>query len=418
MDGRYVYQQITREPGRVSSNAADATLPQSPYELTQRAAQVLQHHDRPANVDTAIRTLEQALKLDQRYAPAHAYLADAYRRKNAANPDPQWMRLAAEGARRALELNPDLALGHTAQGFVDFDGGRFADAETRWRRAIELDPLNPMPYVGLGVGYAAQRRDEEAEAALQEAVKRRGSDWRPDSELASFYFRRGRYSDAAATWEAARALAADNAIVWRNLGAAYFQLGRYEDAAGAFQRSLEITPTAATYTNLGTLRFYQGRYNDAVPAFEKAVALGANRSLYWGNLADAYRWAPGRRSESIDAYSRAIALLREEVTKQPAAFELRSRLATYLVKADQPKAALEIIGDIERESKLPPQVLMHLTMIHELAGNRERALQRLQQALKAGFPAKELANEPELTALRADPRYHRVIAPLPPPEKG
>ena len=81
-------------------------------------------------------------------------------------------------------------------------------------------------------------------------------------------------------------------------------------------------------------------------------------------------------------------------------------------------AGVEIIGDIEGESKLTPQVLMHLTMIHELAGNRERALQRLQQALKAGFPAKELANEPELTALRAAPRYHRVIAPLPPPEKG
>ena len=129
--------------------------------------------------------------------------------------------------------------------------------------------------------------------------------------------------------------------MWRNLGAAYFQLDRYDEAASAFQRALEIAPTAATYTNLGTLRFYQGRYHDAVPAFEKAVELGANRSLYWGNLADAYRWAPGRRADSIAAYERAITLLREEAAKQPTVVELRSRLATYLVKSNQTAAALD-----------------------------------------------------------------------------
>jgi Flp pilus assembly protein TadD len=123
------------------------------------------------------------------------------------NPDPQWGRLAAESARRALELNPDLALAHTAQGFVDFDASRFADAEVRWRRAIEMDPQAPMPHLGLGIGYAAQRCNQEAESALKEAVNLKGADWRFDSELASFYFRGGRYADAAASFEAARTLA-------------------------------------------------------------------------------------------------------------------------------------------------------------------------------------------------------------------
>jgi serine/threonine protein kinase/Flp pilus assembly protein TadD len=385
----------------------------SPYELTQRAAQLLQRQDRPGNVDSAIQALEAALKGDQNYAPAHAYLADAYRRKNSFNPDPQWSRLAAEGARRALELNPDLAIAHTAQGFVDFDGGRLAEAAARWRRAIELDPQAAMPHLGLGMGYAAERRDQEAESAFKEAVRLKGSDWRPDSELASFYIRRSRYADAAASYERARELAPDNTIVWRNLGAAYFQLQRYDDAASAFQRSLEIAPSAATYTNLGTLRFYQGRYHDAVPAFEKAVELGANRSLYWGNLADAYRWAPGRRPDSISAYERAISLLRDEAAKQPTMVELRSRLATYLAKSNQAQAALQTIEDVEREPKLTAQVQMHLTMVHELAGNRGRALHWLEQAVKGGFSVKEIANEPELTTLRADARYHRLVAALP-----
>jgi serine/threonine-protein kinase len=406
---------ISRQRGPTVTSSATSALPHSPYELTQRAAQLLQRQDRAENVESAIQALEEALKLDQGYAPAHAYLADAYRRRNSTNPDPQWARLAAEGARRALELNPDLALAQTAQGFIDFDAGRYAEAETYWRRAIELDPQHPMPHLGLGMGYAAQRRDQEAESALKEAVKLRGSDWRPDTELASFYIKRSRYQDAATAYEAARALAPDNTIIWRNLGAAYFQLGRYDDAAVAFQRALEIAPTAATYTNLGTLRFYQGRYHDAVPAFEKAVELGANRSLYWGNLADAYRWAPGRRGDSIAAYQRAIVLLREEIVRQPSTIELRSRLATYLVKSNQSNEALETIKDIEHEPTLTAQTLMHLTMVYELAKNRGSALGSLEQAVKAGYPVKEIANEPELTALRADPRYYRLVAALPTP---
>jgi serine/threonine-protein kinase len=399
-----------RESETTIQTAPEGTAPpQTPYELTQRAAQLLQRQDRPGNVDSAIQTLEQVLKGDANFAPAHAFLAEAYRRRNSTNPDPQWARLAAEGARRALELNPDLALAHTAQGFVDFDAGRYADAERRWRRAMELDPNSAMPYVGLGMAFAAQTRDLEAEAALQEAVKRRGSDWRPDSELGTFYLRRGRYEAAAKAWESARELAADNTILWRNLGAVYFQLERYDDAASAFQRSLEIAPSAAAYTNLGTLRFYQGRYHDAVPAFEKAVELGANRSLYWGNLADAYRWTPGRRGDSIGAYDRAIALLREDIKKQPAVVELRSRLAVYLVKSNRADEAVSLIKELGNEPSLTTPVLIHLTIVNELAKDRDSALKWLERALKAGYSEKELANEPELASLRADSRYHRLL---------
>ena len=408
---QYWHQRPTAAPPSASAaNNGAALQPQSPHELTQRGAQLLQRPDRPENIEQAIGLLEEALRLQPRHASAHAYLADAYRRKNGSNPDPQWARLAAESARRALELSPDLALAHSMQGFVHYDNGRFSEAEAEWRRAIELDPTSPFPYLGLGSGYAAQRRDSEAESQLREAVKRRGSDWRPDGELGSFFIRRGRFSEALASYEAARQLAPDNTIVWRNIGAAYFQLERYEDAAAAFQRSLEILPSAAVYTNLGTLRFFQGRYHDAVPAFEKAVELGANRALYWGNLADAYRWAPGRRGESLAAYDRAVALLRDDVAKQPSNPELKTRLAAYLVKSRRPKEALDVIADIERSEGLPSPVLKQLALVQELAGNRERALHFVDRALQAGYSAKEIANDPELTTLRADMRYHAIVA--------
>ena len=122
-----------------------------------------------------------------------------------------------------------------------------------------------------------------------------------------------RYDEALALWEEALKITPDNVIVLRNLGGAYFSVGRYDQAASILQRALEVRPVAAIYTNLGTLRFYQGRYADAVAAFEKSVELGAGNHLYWGNLGDGYRWAPGRRNEAPAAFRRAIALIEERI---------------------------------------------------------------------------------------------------------
>jgi hypothetical protein len=61
---------------------------------------------------------------------------------------------------------------------------------------------------------------------------------------------------------------------------------------------------------------------------------------------------------------------------------------------------------------LTSQALYRLTVVYEVAGDRPRALAALERALKAGYPAKELANEPELIGLRADAHYHRLIDTL------
>ena len=72
-------------------------------------------------------------------------------------------------------------------------------------------------------------------------------------------------------------------------------------------------------------------------------------------------------------------------------------------------AALKEISGVEGRADLNSQIWYRLTVIHELAGDRAAALGGLDQALKAGYPAKDLPNEPELVALRADARYHRIV---------
>jgi len=391
------------------TSSAVASEPEGAYALTRSAAALLSRSDRDGNADRAITQLERVLTEDPNSAIAHAHLASAYLRKQQTNPDPQWMHLARENAQRAIALNADLAAGHTAIGFVHLEAGERKEAAAAFRRAAELDPVNPFPHIGLAINFAAQSQDAAAEAAFGKGVQLGSQEWRAHSEFAQFYFRRGRYPAASSHWETALKLTPDNVLVLRNLGAVYYLLGRHDEAASILQRALEVRPTASTYTNLGTLRFFQGRYTDAVVAFEKAVELGANNHNFWGNLGDGYRWAPGRRSDAAAAYRRASELIQQQMASKQGDSDLESRHAVYLVKLGDTPAALKTIEGVEVRPNLTPQILFRTAVVFELAGVRDRALTSLRRALEAGYAVADVVSDPELTALRADARYHRIL---------
>jgi tetratricopeptide (TPR) repeat protein/predicted Ser/Thr protein kinase len=392
-----------------SAPSAVVAEPVGVYELTQAAAALLARPDREGNADAAIARLERALVQDPKSAIAYAHLASAYLRKQQMTPDPQWMKLARENAQLAIDLNADLAAGRSAMGFVHLQASERKQADAEFRRAIELDPLNPLPLIGLGLNFVAQGQDASAEAAFRKAIKVGPQEWRTHGEFAQFYFQRARYTEAVAHWEESLKLTPDNIVVLRNLGAAYFVAGRPDEAASILQRALEVRPAAPIYTNLGTIRFFQGRYTDAVAAFEKAVELTASNHLFWGNLGDGYRWAPGRRQDAPAAYRRALELIEQQISKQDGDANLESRRAVYLVKLGERDTAVATIERVVNQPNLTAQILYRVTTVFELAGLRERALASLERALKAGYAVKDLATEPEFTALRNDARYHRLV---------
>ncbi len=187
-------------------------------------------------------------------------------------------------------------------------------------------------------------------------------------------------------------------------------LDRYEDAASSFQRALEIEPTARIYTNLGTARFFQGRYAEAVTAMQKALDLnGGTRSLYWGNLADAYRWAPGQKAKSIDAYGHAIALARQEMQAAPGDTDLSASLAVYLAKAGDRGGAMQQLDVLKKLENLTANARFQAALAYEILGRRDAALASLEGAIKAGYSSREVRNEPELVSLRADPRFQPLL---------
>ena len=89
--------------------------------------------------------------------------------------------------------------------------------------------------------------------------------------------------------------------------------------------------------------------------------------------------------------------------------DLKSRRGLYLIKMGDKARALDEANIVAARSNLTAQMHYRLAVIYELGGDRTRALASLQQALTAGYAVKDLANEPELTSMRADARYHRLL---------
>lgn len=391
---------------------ARKAAPIDSYILYREGQAFLSRYDRKGNLDHAIEDFQKVLARDDHHAAAHAALAKAYWLKlQGESKDPIWLDRALNMARRAVELDDDLAMSWVSLGLVNFSKGQLDDAARNFNQALRLEPLNADADYGLARVYEAQKNAPAAESAYRKAIA-----IRPDrlyyDELGSLYYRTGRTGEAIRAFQKSIELAPDSFRGYRNLGAAYYAKGDLAQAATQFQRALQIQPDSTLYGNLGNLYFAQGFYQQAVEAFEKALAMpgGANSYLQWGNLGDACRWTPDKKERAREAYLRGIQLIREELRSKPDDVTLGSRLALYLAKRGDHDEALKELARLEATPGKDARVYNRMLVAYEVMGVRDKALAALDLALRGGFPIEELRADPELLGLRGDPRYHELIA--------
>ena len=189
---------------------------------------------------------------------------------------------ALETARRAVELEPDSATYLCTLARLLRRDGQLEEALRHLRQAVEADPLEPLVYYELGQVMAARREDGRALAAYQRALELepRAEFYR---EAATVLARRGRFTDAIASLQAALAQDPDQAE-WRNqYGELLEQQGNLAQAQDEYRRAIRLEPRHPLYhRNLGVLLKKQARYDEAVESLQKALQLKPD-------YADAYR---------------------------------------------------------------------------------------------------------------------------------
>ena len=389
---------------------ATVIVPQNAADWTRLGRGYLRRYDQKGNLDLAIDAFTKAIALNPKAAAAYAGLSESYLQKDSLTPDAQLVRQSVESGHQAVNLNPDLAASHAALGLALLRAKQPEDGHREILKALDLEPTNLSALRGLGEYQMSKGEATQAEATYRRALQAAPSEWIAAQLLGRSLFAQAKYAEALAIWEAADRQTPDNVQILRNLGAVYQVLERNDEAAAALQRALAIEPTATVYSNLGTLRYFQGRYSDAAAAFEKAVDLNATFFLYWANLGDAYRWIPGSSEKARQAFARAISLVEDRLRSAPDDPDLRTRLAMYLAKQGDTARAAQELKRWKDSAKVTPSSHFRALIVHEVSGDRDAALRALDAALRAGYATRDIQNEPELTKLRSDPRYHRILA--------
>lgn len=141
--------------------------------------------------------------------------------------------------------------------------------------------------VGLITGCAGSHRPSAKTAFVQplERVQHGGTEAQAKYELGRYYYGQRRSEQAQRALEEALALDAAHSRASNVLGVIYASQGRYDDAQTQFKRALEREPHAAhLHSNLGYAYLLQGRNADALASFEEALRLEPQSDRAGANL--------------------------------------------------------------------------------------------------------------------------------------
>lgn len=195
-------------------------------------------------VQRSIAEFQSAIALDPQYAPAHAALARAYSLAPVvgAMTSMESMPKARDAALRTIELDPNLASGHTTLGFVkahyEFD---WPGAEREYLRALALNPNDAYAHLFYSNSYLSPL---------------------------------GRHAEAIEEMQKAIAIDPFSAPVQSFLGRTYIWARQFDKALAQFQKCADMFPGfAIDHERLAQLYAFLGRFADAIAEDTKARLL-------------------------------------------------------------------------------------------------------------------------------------------------
>jgi TolB-like protein/Flp pilus assembly protein TadD len=188
---------------------------------------------------------EQAISKDPAFAPAYAALASSYAHLSATgaeagrDEDIEKMRAAAE---KALELDPLLPEAYDGMGEVYARDAKWTDAERSFRRALGLDPASSL-----------SRLDFAYDLLLP----------------------LGRIDEAVRELRTAEKLDPLSPVVQARLDFALLSARRFEEVAARCEKEMNTVPNPQSAVDLGRARVGQGRFDEAIRLFSSAPAPAA-----------------------------------------------------------------------------------------------------------------------------------------------
>ncbi len=237
------------------------------YESYLKGSFALDKENGKVSIEEGIGYFEEAIRRDPTFAPAYLGLAGAYEELGTVlvgGPPAETRVKVINVARKALELDPDLAEAHDFLADVYQEQWRWTEAEAEYRRALELNPNDVLAHLGLANWLLCQGR-------LDEALS---------------WSRRARELDPIG-------------VTGLSNGWILFHARRYDETIRELRSVLAVHPDYAwAHWFLGFALIGKGQPKEAIPELEKTVSMMHRSPGSVELLAMAYARA-GNRPEAL-----------------------------------------------------------------------------------------------------------------------
>jgi len=222
---------------------------------------------------------QQAIDLDPNYALAYAGLADVHSilpiYAGTAPKDDVPKALAA--ARKAVELDGNLAEAHTSLGNALVSNAQLKQAEPEFRRALDLNPNYATAHQWLAECLFGSGRFPESVAENERAHELDPLSLIINASYASSLSGVGRYDDAIRQAHKALDLDPDSVPGHEILGQTFEDEGKLSEAIAEYHKANEVEPTPSNFAMLAHAYARTGRVAETRKILDQLSALSAHQ---------------------------------------------------------------------------------------------------------------------------------------------
>jgi TolB-like protein/Tfp pilus assembly protein PilF len=255
-----------------------------------------------AGFRTAISEYERAIAKEPNFAAAYAGIASCYSSLSSSVyvPPREAMPLAEKAARRAIELDPELAEAHAAIGFIDlFYHWNRAEAERELRKAIELNPNYSTAYLNYGLLLLTESRFDDALTRLRQAEQLEPTSALISSTIEWALFLQGKYNEVLQQAQHTLSIEPRMSDSYSYMGLAYLYLGQTERALAALKKAVEMDYNSGHVTNYVYGLAVSGHKADAERVLAELLERSKGKYVCAYEIASAYE-GMHERAKALD----------------------------------------------------------------------------------------------------------------------
>ncbi|MBY0511608.1 MAG: tetratricopeptide repeat protein, partial [Rhodospirillaceae bacterium] len=171
--------------------------------------------------------------------------------------------------RKALSINPNVALLQNNFGVALYDLNKKEEALVHQRKAIALDPNLGIAYNNLGVTLNSLEMHEEALKVFARAIEIEPNNAKATNNLGDSLVKLSRFDEGVAYLRKALEMEPNYFEAHSNLGVGMWGQGHLDEAIASLRKAIEIQPNLPmARKNIGIISLLRGDYEQGWPEYD------------------------------------------------------------------------------------------------------------------------------------------------------